>query len=546
MSTRRRSHMKGHVVYQIYPRSFYDGNNDGTGDMQGIIKKLDYLNDGTDKSLGVSMIWLNPFYPSPMADFGYDISNYRDVDPIFGSLEDFRLLLTEAHQRGIKVMIDFVPNHTSSQHPWFTQSRTSLSSPKRDWYIWKDPKPDGSAPNNWLSVFGGSAWELDPLTGQYYMHSFLAAQPDLNWENPEVRQAMIDNIRFWFDLGIDGLRVDAVDWMAKDREFRDDPLNPKYRHGADDPYHELIHRYSMDGPQLFDYLREIAELVKSYPSGFMVTETYPDRKNVAKEYLRLYDNYLAEVSAPFNFEGILLPWQAEAYKTFIDHFQSLLDAKYHYVPIYVLGNHDNSRLASRIGREAARTAAMMLLTLPGVAFIYYGDELGMSDVPIPPERIRDPFEKRVPGKGLGRDPGRTPMQWTLGLNAGFSEAEPWLPVAADAVINNVEVQDADEHSILELYRSLIALRNGSRIIQLGNYVAVDLGNTSVYGYIREYEGRRLLILLNFSDQTQSFRTGFGLGRLLYTTGLDRDDVQIDLSEVSLGPHEGFVLALKMA
>jgi alpha-glucosidase len=290
-------YLKGKVVYQIYPRSFYDANGDGIGDIQGIIQKLDYLNDGTPASLGINMIWLSPFYPSPMADFGYDVADYCDVDPIFGTLDDFRELVKAAHRHRIKLMIDFVPNHSSSQHPWFLESRSDLAAPRRDWYIWRDPAPGGGPPNNWLSVFGGSAWEFDDLTGQYYMHSFLKEQPDLNWENPALRAAMKRAMRFWLDLGVDGIRVDAVDWMAKDTLFRDNPRNEKFVAGSDDPYHEYHRLYSQNAPQLFNYLREMAAVVKAYPSGFMVTETYPDRGDIVSEYLRLYENYLSEVSA---------------------------------------------------------------------------------------------------------------------------------------------------------------------------------------------------------------------------------------------------------
>lgn len=535
--------MTGHVVYQIYPRSFMDSNGDGIGDLQGIISRLDYLNDGTEKSLGINMIWLSPFYPSPMEDFGYDISDYCNVAEEFGTLDDFKELVHEAHKRGIKLMIDLVPNHTSDQHAWFEESRHSKFNPKRDWYTWRDAQPDGSPPNNWLSVFGGSAWTWDEATGQYYLHSFLKEQPDLNWENPEVREAIKAAMRFWLDMGVGGIRVDAVDWMAKDSRFRDNPPNPKYAPGVDDPYHEHLRIYSQNGPQLFEYVREMAEVVKEYPYGFMVTETYPHRRNVVQEYLRVYDNYLAEVAAPFNFEGILLPWQAAAYKSFVDKFQSELADKRHYVPIYVLGNHDNSRVATRLGPAAARTAAMLLLTLPGVTFIYYGDELGMTDRPIPPDLVQDPFEKRVPGKGLGRDPERTPMQWDATKYAGFSKAETWLPVNDNRKDVNVVSERADRHSFLRLYQELIFLRNNSHTIMVGDYHSLAIDNDFIFGFLREYEGRRILVLLNFSDKKQKFGTIFETGDLMITTGLERSEEKISLNEVTLGPNEGWVVRL---
>ncbi|HEX3081806.1 MAG TPA: alpha-amylase family glycosyl hydrolase, partial [Candidatus Saccharimonadia bacterium] len=464
--------MRGRVVYQIYPRSFYDSNGDGIGDIPGITKKLDYLGDGTTDSLGVNMIWLSPFYPSPMADFGYDVSDYCNVDPIFGTLEDFKTLLEEAHRRSLKVMIDFVPNHTSDQHPWFAQSSASRDNARHDWYIWRDPGPDGGPPNNWLSVFGGSAWEFNSARGQYYMHSFLAAQPDLNWANPAVRKEMQQVIRFWLDLGVDGLRVDAVDWMAKDPQFRDNPPNPHYQPGVNDPYHEFSRDYSQDGPGLFFYLEEMAAVLKEYPDRFMVTETYPNRDDIITSYLRIYHHYQTDVSAPFNFEGLLLPWKATDFKTFVDHFQGSLDPEH--LPIYVLGNHDKSRLASRLGEAAARTAAMMLLTLPGVAFVYYGDELGLADTPVPPHRVQDPFEKRVPGLGLGRDPQRSPMPWSSTRYAGFSRTDPWLPVNPDYRTRNVQAEQSDPRSMLVLYRKLIHLRNFSPMLQYGAYIPLDL------------------------------------------------------------------------
>ncbi|HSX01989.1 MAG TPA: alpha-amylase family glycosyl hydrolase [Candidatus Saccharimonadia bacterium] len=534
----------GKVVYQIYPRSFYDGNGDGVGDLPGIIEKLDYLNNGRPgslDSLGINMIWLSPFYPSPMADFGYDISDYCDVDPLFGTLADFKRLVSEAQRRGIQLMIDFVPSHTSDQHPWFVASRSSRSDAKRDWYIWRDGAVGGGPPNNWLSVFGGSAWQRDEASGQYYMHSFLAQQPDLNWDNPEVRAAMKSAMRFWLDLGVTGIRVDAVDWMAKDRAFRDNPVNRRYRPGADDPYHAFDRIYSQNAPQLTSYLREMAAVVKEYPGGFMVTETYPDRRNIVAEYLKLYDQYLTEVSAPFNFEGIMLPWSAPDFKAFVDQFQAGLQPGH--LPIYVLGNHDNSRVASRIGRQAARTAAMMLLTLPGVAFVYYGDELGMEDVAIPPDRIQDPFERRVPGLGLGRDPNRTPMQWSAAPQAGFTGREPWLPVAPNYAQLNAAAEAADPASVLWEYRRLIHLRNTSPALQGSEYEPLELGHPAVFGYVREHGGQRLVVLLNFSDQAATVHTELGRGLLLCAAQSIQDHEPIGLSEVVLPPHEGYVIAI---
>ncbi len=547
MASARHEHhyFRGRVVYQIYPRSFQDSNGDGIGDLAGIISRLDYLNDGhpaAATSLGVNMIWLSPFYPSPMADFGYDVSDYCNVDPIFGTLADFKLLVKESHRRGIKLMIDFVPDHSSNQHPWFLESRKSRKNPRRHWYYWRDPAPGGGPPNNWLSVFGGSAWELDPTTGQYYLHSFLKEQPDLNWENSGMRAAMLEAIRFWLKLGVDGIRVDAVDWMAKDLKFRDNPVNPNYRAGIGDPYHRFLHRYSQNGPQLYHYLRAMAEVVRESPYGFMVTETYPERRDIVQEYRKIYRNYLASVSAPFNFELLHLPWSAAAFKQFIDRYQASLE--HDYVPIYVLGNHDTARLASRIGPAAARTAATMLLTLPGAAFIYYGEELGLQNVAIPPERVQDPFEKRVPDLGLGRDPERTPMPWTGSIHAGFSTAQPWLPLGPGYRTHNVASQLSDPASSLHLYQKLIHLRNTSPILQYGVYRPLDTHHCDVFGYVREHNGFELAIVLNFSGRTAAITTDLGPGLLMYSSQLAREGVLINLARTTIPPYEGYVVALE--
>lgn len=530
---------RGSIVYQIYPRSFCDTNGDGVGDLPGIIEKLDYLNDGTDQSLGVDAIWISPFYPSPMADFGYDISDYCAVDPIFGTLEDFQRLLAEAHKRDIKVMIDFVPSHTSVEHAWFKESRSSLDNPKRDWYIWRSAEPDGSPPNNWLSVFGGSVWEYDQITQQYYLHSFLREQPDLNWANPELREAVQSAIRFWLDMGVDGVRLDAVTCLGKDEQLRDNPLNPAYREGVDDPYHSLLVRYSREMPQFFDYLNEIYELARAYPNRFIVTESYPSKRGDVDSYTQFYDKGDSDVAAPFNFELIMLPWEAAALKRFIDGFQAAL--KPGDVPIYVLGNHDRPRLASRIGREAARYAALVLLTLPGMPFIYYGEELGMENVPIPPDKVHDPFEKNVPGLGLGRDPSRTPMQWSADKYAGFSTAEPWLPLMDDYATCNVRSESHEQESFLSYYRNLIRLRNNSPVLKYGGYEPVDTGNEHVFGYERTYEGQTVVVLLNFSKEAIALELPYESGRLQFSSDSSRKTV--DINKLVLQPHEGILLQL---
>ncbi len=410
----------GSVVYQIYPRSFKDTDNNGIGDLAGITEKLGYL-----QWLGVDVIWLSPFYSSPMADFGYDVSNYEDVDPLFGSLNDFNHLVNEAHRRGIKIFMDFVPNHTSCEHLWFVDSRSSPASLRRDWYVWSDPGSGGGPPNNWLSIFGGPAWEFDTETKQYYLHTFLKEQPDLNWHNPEVRSAMKDMMRFWLNKGVDGFRADAVYWLAKDPELNDDAKNPHFDAARHNPYESLVHTNSRNGPKLFVYLKELAAVVAEYPDRFLVTEVTPEHASNTEEYLSFYTKIDPKVLAPFNFDGLELMWEASKFKRFIDGYQEVM--KRGYLPVYVLGNHDKPRLASRIGPTEARAAALMLLTLPGMPFIYYGDEIGMENTKLLYHQHQDQVEN-VPHSNLGRDPERSPMQWTDAKYGGFSGIKPWLPL----------------------------------------------------------------------------------------------------------------------
>ncbi len=388
------------IIYQIYPRSFQDSNEDGIGDLNGIRERLGYL-----EWLGVDAVWLSPIYPSPMADFGYDVSDYTDVHEMFGSLDDLLELRGELHRRGMKLILDLVPNHTSSEHPWFRESRSSRENAKRDWYIWKDPAPDGGPPTNWKSVFGGSAWEFDEHTGQYYYHAFLKEQPDLNWRNSEVRTAMFDVIRFWLDRGIDGFRIDVIWHMIKDDQFRDEPENPNYHPGESSTYDEVRHIYTTDRPEIHGLIAEMRSVIEEYEDRVMIGEIYLPIERL----VTYYGNEGTGIHLPYNFQLILLPWDARKIDSAIHAYEALLPTWGW--PNWVLGNHDKSRVATRVGSAQARVAAMLLLTLRGTPTIYYGDEIGMHDVPIPPDRIHDPVEKNMPGLGLGRDPQRTPMQW---------------------------------------------------------------------------------------------------------------------------------------
>ncbi|HEY0137898.1 MAG TPA: alpha-amylase family glycosyl hydrolase, partial [Nannocystis sp.] len=371
------------VIYQIYPRSFQDSDGDGVGDLRGVVRRLAYLQE-----LGVDAVWISPFYASPMADFGYDVTDHGAVDPVFGTLADFEAVIREAHARDIRVILDYIPNHTSALHPWFLEARASRRAPRRDWYVWRDPAPDGGPPNNWRSAFGGSAWSLDETTGQYYLHTFLKEQPDLNWRNPAVEREMLGVLRCWLDRGADGVRVDAIQVVLKDLELLDNPPNPDYREGIDDPYDALLRVHSSDRPEIHALVGRMRALVDSYPGErVLIGEIY----NLVERVVAYYGVDGRGVHFPYNFQLIKLPWDARTIDAAVRRYEALLPPGAW--PNWVLGNHDRSRVASRVGPAQARVAAMLLLTLRGTPTIYYGDELGIADVPIPVDRVRDPWER---------------------------------------------------------------------------------------------------------------------------------------------------------
>ncbi|HEX5724079.1 MAG TPA: alpha-amylase family glycosyl hydrolase, partial [Longimicrobiaceae bacterium] len=360
------------VIYEIYPRSFQDSDGDGVGDLRGIAARLDYL-----RWLGVDAVWICPFYPSPMADFGYDVTDHRAVDPRFGTLRDFDALLAAAHARGIRVVLDFIPNHTSDRHPWFLESRAARAAGKRGWYLWRDAAPDGGPPNNWISAFGGSAWEWDEATRQYYLHTFLREQPDLNWREPAVEAAMLDVVRFWMERGADGVRVDAVQNVIKDPLFRDNPPNPDYRPDADDPFDRLLRVHSGDRPEVHEVIARLRRVLDGYgPGRVLLGEIY----NSVERLMPYYGRDGGGCHFPYNFQLIRMPWEARALDAAIRRYESLLPPGAW--PNWVLGNHDRHRIASRVGPAQARVAALLLLALHGTPTLYYGDEIGMTDVPI--------------------------------------------------------------------------------------------------------------------------------------------------------------------
>jgi alpha-glucosidase len=519
------------VIYQIYPRSFQDDDGDGVGDLAGIRRRLPHLLE-----LGADALWISPIFPSPMADFGYDVSDYTDVDPLFGTLDELDVLVADAHARGLKVLLDLVPNHTSDRHPWFRESRASRESPRRDWYIWRDPAPDGGPPTNWRSVFGGSAWQLDERAGQYYYHAFLAAQPDLNWRHPAVRAAMHDVMRFWLRRGVDGFRVDVIWHLLKDDHFRDNPPNPEYREG-EPPYHALIPVYTTDLPEVHDVIAEMRAVIDEFPDRVLIGEIYlPIERLVA-----YYGHDLRGANMPFNFALLEVPWRAREIARLIDQYEAALPPGGW--PNWVLGNHDRPRIVGRVGTEQARVAAMLLLTLRGTPTIYYGDEIGMPQVTIPPDRVRDPFERNVPGIGCGRDGARTPMQWDATPHAGFSAIEPWLPIAAGYATDNVERERLDAASIYNLHRRLIVLRRRSAALRDGAYRPI-VASGDLLLYVREAAGEPMLVGLNLgeSEVAVTFPARQLRGEILVSSRADRDGSKCD-GQMTLRANEGVVLSL---
>ena len=565
------------VVYQVYPRSFQDTDGDGVGDLKGITARLEYL-----AGLGVDAIWISPIYPSPMADFGYDVADYTGVDRLFGDLADFDAMLSAAHGKGLRVILDFVPNHSSDQHPWFKASRSAKTDPKRDWYLWRDPAPvAGPAdtrpareryPNNWTSHFGGPSWAWDEGTGQFYLHSFLAQQPDLNWRNPEVRQAMYSAMRFWLDRGVDGFRMDVLWLLIKDEAFRDNPNNPQYTAGMHD-HAKTLPLHNADQPGTHEIVQEMRELMDGYgptlpePSGGTAPTTSPRSHRVLigeiylplPELVRYYVGVkpqsgglegsapeipeLRGANLPFNFHLIQTAWNAPAIAAIVRTYEELLPAAAW--PNYVLGNHDQPRLATRIGAPQARVAAMLLLTLRGTPTLYYGDELGMEDVPIAPDQVQDPAEKNEPGKGRGRDPERSPMLWVTAPNAGFCPpaAKPWLPLEADWATRNVATQRAEPKSMLTLYRRLLALRRRHDTLHAG-----AIGEVTVDGTVLRYRRQELpegnstsfQVLINLGEEPVTTKTS--AGTVVLTTLLDGDGARVG-GEVVVEGGEGVLIAL---
>jgi oligo-1,6-glucosidase/alpha-glucosidase len=508
------------VIYQIYPRSFQDSDGDGIGDLAGIERRLDHV-----AGLGVDAIWLSPIFSSPMADFGYDVADYCGIEPMFGDLAGFDRLVAAIHARGLKLILDFVPNHSSDRHPWFVESRASRDNPKRDWYIWRDAAPGGGPPNNWISDFGGSAWEWDAATGQYYLHAFLKEQPDLNWRNPELRAAMMNALRFWMDRGVDGFRIDVLWHIMKDAAFPDNPPNPDWTPDRTER-DRVLQRYSTDQPEAHAIAADFRALADQYGARVLIGEIFLPNDRHARWYGTPEQ---PQVHLPFNFQLIENPWDAAVLRRVIADYEASLPA--FGWPNWVFGSHDAARIAARIGEAQARVAAMLLLTLRGTPTLYQGDELGIGEVVIPPDRVRDPQDLRQPGLGIGRDRSRTPMPWDATQFAGFSTVEPWLPLNADWPARNVAAQTGDPRSMLALYRALLALRRAHPALSVGDMTLMGAPD-GVIAYAREQDGERLLVLLNLTATTVAMDWH---GVLLASTLPD------DPTPGMLRPDEGLVL-----
>ncbi len=501
------------VFYEIYPRSFADSNNDGVGDLRGIASKLDYLKD-----LGVDAIWISPCFPSPQVDFGYDVSDYENIDPMYGTLADFDLLAAEAKKRNIHIILDFVVNHSSDQHPWFVDSKSSKTSAHRDWYIWRDGKGPNTPPNNWTSTFGGSAWKFDPATNQYYYHYFYAEQPDLNWRNPAVKDAMLDVTRWWYKRGVSGFRLDAVDTLFEDPALKDNPILRPEKNAFGDPIEQET--YNKKLPEVHDVLRGLRKVANEY-DAVLIGETWTANISELNAYYGAGNNEL-QLPMDFLFTTVDKLSPAEFRKQIAD-----VNAASGW-PTFVIGNHDKPRSYDRYGDgqhndQIAKLMAALYLTLRGTPIMYYGEEIGMKTTPpTSKEEVRDPIGRTGWPKEKGRDGERTPMQWDSSDNAGFSTARPWLPVPPTFKTHNVADEAKDPESVLAFYKKVLALRHTDKALQDGNYTPINEDDANVLSYLRVYKGDGVVVALNMTGTPQKIklqldRGGFASAKKLVAT-----------------------------
>lgn len=501
---------RGAVLYQIYPRSFFDSNNDGIGDLPGITQKLDYI-----ASLGVEGVWLSPFFTSPMKDFGYDVSDYKNIAPIFGTMEDFDKMLEEMHRRGLKLIIDLVLNHTSEEHPWFKESRSGDDNPKADWYVWADAKPDGTPPNNWMSVFGGSAWQFDTKRGQYYWHQFLKEQPDLNVRNPVVQDALLETAEWWLKKGVDGFRLDALNHCIHDGQLRDNPpkegFDKKYRDKRHShPYYWQRHLYDKTQPEMIPFLKRLRALTDKYDARMMVAEIGDDNQ-VATSIA--YTNGPDLLHMAYSFALLRPDYSATFIRRVVEEYLKTPNDSW---PCWAFANHDVVRTASRWavgGRQDARQVKMLialLASLRGTSFIYQGEELGLTEADIPYEKLQDPYGKYLWPEDKGRDGCRTPMPWQgAAAHGGFSGVEPWLPVPEEHLARAVDAAEKDASSTLNFTRNFLKWRKGQQALRTGTIAFEDAGE-SVLGFTRAGDEGKTLCLFNFTPETQSVKLPYAV------------------------------------
>ena len=522
------------VFYEIYPRSFADSNNDGIGDLNGISSKMSYLHN-----LGVDAIWISPCYPSPQVDFGYDVSDYENIDPMYGTLADFDGMVAEGRKQNVKIILDFVPNHTSDQHPWFLDSKSSRTSAHRDWYIWRDGKGPGKPPNNWISIFGGSAWTLDPTTNQYFYHFFYKQQPDLNWRNPAVEKTMLDTTRWWYQRGVSGFRLDAVDTLFEDPELRDNPVLPG-TNAQGDP--NMENQYNDKLPQVHEELQKLRKVADDY-NAVLIGETWTS--NIA-ELDRYYGQGSHELQLPMDFMFTMVnQLSPPEFRRQI----AAVDAA-HGWPVFVISNHDIQRSYNRYGDgknndAIAKLMGAFYLTLRGTPIMYYGEEIGMeNNVPIRREDVKDPIGRTGWPKEKGRDGERTPMQWNTAPNAGFSDATPWLPVPPSYMTHNVASESQDANSVLNLYKKVLALRHTNQALLEGSYVALNKNDPNVMSYLRSYKGEAVLVALNMSATTQKTTfnlSGQGFTQTILNTLIASPSASARGNEITLEPF-GLLIA----
>lgn len=514
------------VFYEIYPRSFADSNNDGVGDLNGIASKLDYLKD-----LGVDAIWITPCFPSPQVDFGYDVSDYEAIDPMYGTMKDFDHLVGEGKKRSIRVILDFVVNHTSDQHKWFVDSKSSKTSEHRDWFIWRDGQGPGQPPNNWLSTFGLSAWKLDPRTNQYYYHYFYPEQPDLNWRNPTVEKAMLDATRFWYKRGVAGFRLDAVDTLFEDPKLTDNPLLP----GTDKfGRPNMEEKYNKKLPEVHDVMRKLRGAADEFGAA-LIGETWTANVAQLKEY---YGAHNDELQLPMDL--MMTEFKSLSADQYRKHIAAVNAAGNW--PVYVITNHDIVRSYTRYADGAhnddiAKMMAALYLTLRGTAIMYYGEEIGMeNNDPKSKDDVQDPIGKLGWPLEKGRDGERTPMQWNDGANAGFSKAKPWLPVPPSAKTHNVASEMKNANSVLGFYRELLSLRHKEAALLEGDYLALNENDPNVLTYVRRYKDEAILVMLNMSGRDQQVRLDFS------SLGFAMPKVSVILTSFHkpLPPASGFV------